>query len=185
MSSGTPLPSRPGEAPDIYRQRQQARELILMHCGSSFQDEQAQHHPSVFELDHASTMGFAEGLRIQLQAQDFRGAVFQVLMKQKTPVAYFEGVPWGGVSPEGYARALYYGMAQDPRPSTQISIQLDMAEGCVESGICDFELDTLALFRDENSPTINAQARALAPRIFAAMKAGRVEAFLPPAGMGR
>jgi hypothetical protein len=180
LDSRNALPRLPDEAPDLHERRQQARELVLTHCDAALRDEQAQNHPSVTEMDRAWRLGFKEALRSQLQAQDFRGAVFQVLMSRSSPVAYFEGIPWGGVSPEGYARALYYALALDPRPSTQISLQLSMAGDCLASGLCDFDLDTTPLFRDPNSPAITAQAHALAPRIYAAMKAGRVEAFLPP-----
>lgn len=181
LDSRTALPRLPGEAGVQHEQRQRARELILAHCSSVANDEQALNHPSVSELDAAWHLEFKEALRIQLQAQDFHGAVFQVLMGRKSAVAYFEGLPWGGASPEGYARALYYAMALDPRPSTQTSIQLSMAGNCLESGMCDLDLEAMPLFREPNTPAIRAQAHALAPRIYAAMKEGRVEAFLPPA----
>lgn len=183
INSRTPLPRLPEEAEEGYERRRLARDLILSHCSEALHDEQALQHPSVLEQQHTWHLGFKEGLRRQLQTQDFRLAMINVLTARSTQIAYFEGLPWGGVSPEGYARALYFAMAMDSRQSTQTSIQLDMAGACVESGHCAADAASQELFDTVPNPETQAQAHALAPRIFAAMKAGRVEAFLPPAGV--
>lgn len=183
IHSRTPLPQWPEETEEGYERRRLARDLILSHCSEALHDEQAQQHPSVTEQHHTWRLGFKEGLRRQLQTQDFRLAMLTVLTARTTQIAYFEGLPWGGVSPEGYTRALYFAMAMDSRQSTQTSIQLDMAGECVEAGHCAADAESQEFFQTVPNPETQAQAHALAPRIFAAMKAGRVEAFLPPAGV--
>lgn len=178
----------PGETPELSQRRQQALEIIQRHCGALARDPQAMHRDEIRRAPKSNPPGFENDLRMHLQAQDFHGAGMTLIGGQSTPVAFFDGQPWGGTSPETYVLAVHFAMWMDPRPSGRMAAQLGVAIECLRNGHCTDQDLALHVLGDGNplpTPAMLAQANALAPRIFAAMKAVRMEAFLPPADMRR
>lgn len=178
-----PLRPLPDETPELSQQRQNALETVQRQCSALVRDPQVMNRQEIRFVPKASQSGFAAELQMYLSAQDFHGAGMTILTgARSTPIAFFDGLPWGGTSPETFALAMHVAMGMDPRPEGRLVVALDQAAQCLQDGYCtEQEIALHALGADARpSPETLARARALAPRLFAAMQAGRVEPFLAP-----
>lgn len=178
-----PLRPLPGETPELSQRRQDALETIQRQCSALVRDPQAMDRHEIRFVPKASKSGFAAALQMHLNAQDFHSAGMTILTgARSTPIAFFEGMPWGGTTPTTFALALHFAMGMDPRPEGRLAVTLDQAVRCLQDGHCtEEEIALHAVGEDaQASPETLARARALAPRLFAAMQAGRVEPFLAP-----
>lgn len=178
------LPALPGETIQTSQQRQQALELVQRHCSALMHDAQAMNRDEITRPPRASPPSFEKDLQAHLAAQSYRDIGMTLISGYRSPpVAYFDGQPWGGLRPETYLLAVHFAMWMNPQPIGRMAAQLDLAIQCIRDGHCTEEDVALHVLGDKDpppTPEMLAQARALAPRIFAAMKAGRVEPFLAP-----
>ncbi|MDL5031071.1 hypothetical protein QRD43_04050 [Pelomonas sp. APW6] len=177
-----PLPALPGETPQISAQRQQALELLHRHCDPVMQDADAMNRDEVRLPLRSQPPHFVKDLQAQLAARSYLEIGTTLISGRATPIAYFDGAPWGGVGPEAFVLAVHLATWMDPQPVGRMAAQLDVAIHCLRHGRCTADEVTLHALGDDTrpSPETLARARALAPRLFAAMQAGRVDPFLPP-----
>ena len=146
------------------------------------QDGEAMNRDEVRLPLRSQPPNFVKDLQAQLAARSYLEIGTTLISGRATPIAYFDGAPWGGIGPEAFVLAVHLATWMDPQPVGRMAAQLDIAIHCLRHGRCTADEVTLHALGDGTrpSPVTLAQARALAPRLFAAMQAGRVEPFLPP-----